>query len=311
MSDPALARAPEVAVVGRLGCDLPPDGVAVPLSAVRSFVRHPGGFGGNVATALARLGVRASLVAAVGDDGHGAFLLARLEAEGVDTSAVRVVPGVRTPLAFYEAFPPDHFPVTFYPSPAYWALEPQQLAGAVADAPIWLISATCFGHEPARSVLRDAVDARRSGHSDDVIILDLDWRPMLWEREADAAAVTAGLVALADTVIGSDEEFARIGLDPGAVAASGRADVYLKRGPRGAAYLVRGTELEVAPIRVETVCGIGSGDAFAAAVVEGVVARREPRETLIRANAAGALLASRLECSAAMPTQHELLEVTR
>lgn len=297
-------------MIGRVGCDLPPDGVDVPLSAVRSFGRAPGGFGGNVATGLARLGVRASLVAAVGDDGHGAFVLGRLEAEGVDVGAVRVVPGVRTPLAFYEAFPPHDFPVTFYPSPAYWALEPGQLSGAVMDAPIWLVSATTFGHEPARSVLRDAVHARRRGRGERVV-LDLDWRPMLWDREADAVAVTAGLVDLADTVIGGDEEFARIGLDPAALASVGRVDVYLKRGPRGAAYLAGETEIDVAPVRVETVCGIGSGDAFAAAVVEGIVARREPLEALTRANAAGALLASRLECSAAMPSHAELAELTR
>jgi 5-dehydro-2-deoxygluconokinase len=297
-------------VVGRLGCDLPPDGIGVPLAAVRSFVRHPGGFGGNVATGLARLGVRTALVAAVGDDGHGAFLLRRLRAEGVDTAAVRVVPGVRTPLAFYEAFPPDDFPVTFYPTPAYWALEPRQLAGALLDAPVWLVSATAFGHEPARTVLREAVAARRA-RGGGTVILDLDWRPMLWEREEDAVAVTAGLVGLADAVIGSAEEFAGVGLDPGALAATGRPDVYLKRGPHGAAHLAGGTAIEAAPVPVETVCGIGSGDAFAAAVVEGIVAGRGPEERLARANAAGALLASRLECSAAMPTQAELQEMTR
>jgi 5-dehydro-2-deoxygluconokinase len=228
----------------------------------------------------------------------------------VDTAAVRVVAGARTPLAFYEAFPPDNFPVTFYPSPAYWALEPRQLSGAVMEAPLWLISATSFAGEPARSVLRAALDARRSGRREGVVILDLDWRPMLWEREADAVAVTAGLVALADTVIGSAEEFAGIGVDPVALAAAGPADVYLKRGPRGAAYLAGGTEIDVAPVPVETVCGIGSGDAFAAAVVEGIVAGRAPRDRLARANAAGALLAARLECSAAMPTQAELREMT-
>jgi 5-dehydro-2-deoxygluconokinase len=303
------APEPDVVVIGRAGCDLPPDGIGVPLSAVRSFARHPGGFGCNIAIGLARLGVRASLLAAVGDDGHGKFVQEFLAGEGVDTAPVRVARGVRTPLAFYEAFPPDDFPVTFYPTPAYWALEASQFSPRVLAAPIWLISATAFAHEPSRSILRRAIEARRTGDGPRTIVLDLDWRPTLWDREVAAVEVTRGLPALARTVIGSEDEFTRIGVDPRAISAQGRPDVFLKRGPLGAAYLARGEEVAVPPVPVQTRCGIGSGDAFAAAVVEGMVMRRPAPEILARANAAGALLATRLECAAAMPTRAELLEV--
>ncbi len=311
MSAASPASGPDAVVIGRAGCDLPPDAIGAPLAAVRSFVRFPGGFGSNVSIGLARLGIRPSLVAAVGDDGHGEFVLASLASEGVDVGTVRVVPQVRTPLAFYEAFPPDHFPVTFYPTPAYWALEARQFPVAVLAAPVWIVSATAFAHEPSRSVLRAAVDTRLTGPGPGTLVLDLDWRPMLWEREEEAARVTRGLPELARTVIGSEEEFSRIGLDPAAVAGSGRTDVYLKRGPRGAAHLSAEAVVEVPPVPVETRCGIGSGDAFAAAVVEGILALRAPDETLARANAAGALLATRLECAAAMPTPRELQEMMR
>jgi 5-dehydro-2-deoxygluconokinase len=106
-------------------------------------------------------------------------------------------------------------------------------------------------------------------------------------------------------VIGSDLEFRAVGVEPTAVV-SGERVVYLKLGERGARYLDRETTLDAPSIPVETVCGIGSGDAFAAAVVEGLVRGFEPAETLRRGNAAGAIVATRMTCSQAMPTQAEI-----
>jgi fructoselysine 6-kinase len=53
----------------------------------------PGGGAVNVAVHAARLGADAAYVGAVGDDRYGALLREALDAEGVDTTFVRVVPG--------------------------------------------------------------------------------------------------------------------------------------------------------------------------------------------------------------------------
>jgi 5-dehydro-2-deoxygluconokinase len=58
---------------------------------------------------------------------------------------------------------------------------------------------------------------------------------------------------------------------------------------------------------VEVVCGLGAGDAFGGAVVHGLLAGWAPSETVRFANAAGAIVASRLLCSDAMPTTDEVL----
>lgn len=55
-----------------------------------------GGSAAITAVAAARLGLRVALVAAVGDDPVGRFLLGQLTAEGVDVSAMPVRPGVPT-----------------------------------------------------------------------------------------------------------------------------------------------------------------------------------------------------------------------
>ena len=58
------------------------------------------------------------MLSRVGDDGHGEFCRAFLEREGVDMSWVAVDPTYRTALAFCEAWPPDHFPITYYRTPS-------------------------------------------------------------------------------------------------------------------------------------------------------------------------------------------------
>jgi 5-dehydro-2-deoxygluconokinase len=297
----------EVAVVGRVGVDFPPDAPNVALEDVRSFRRAPGGFGGNVATALGRLGVRAAVVATVGDDGHGRFARGALAGEGVDVSLLGAERGLATPLAFYEAWPPDRFPVTFYPSPAYWALTPEQLdVPAVRDARLLLVSATTLAHEPSRSLVLAAMAARETG-----IVLDLDWRPTLWVDPTAAGPLVREAIDRAEVVVGGAAEFAAAGIEPDETVRLGRR-VHLKLGEAGARYLAPGAApVSIAPIPVETVCGIGSGDAFVAAIVEGLLRGRDAVEAARRGNAAGAVVATRLECSAAMPRPDEVEALLR
>ncbi len=67
------------------------------------FIARPGGAPANVAVAAARLGSEAAFIGSVGEDLFGDFILRALEAEGVDTSAVRrCEPPTRTSLAFVE-----------------------------------------------------------------------------------------------------------------------------------------------------------------------------------------------------------------
>ncbi|MEV6414287.1 PfkB family carbohydrate kinase [Kribbella sp. NPDC051718] len=58
----------------------------------------PGGKGVSQAVAAARLGLRVSLVAALGDDQFGQEIVGYLRAENVDTSLLKVVRGARTPI---------------------------------------------------------------------------------------------------------------------------------------------------------------------------------------------------------------------
>src|SRR5207344_3666754 len=76
----------------------------------------------------------------------------------------------------------------------------------------------------------------------------------------------------------------------------------VKQGPRGVLARTRDHRVEVPPVPVEVVNGLGAGDGFGGALCHGLI-EGWPLERLLRfANAAGAIVASRLETSTAMPT---------
>ena len=287
----------EAVVIGRVGVDLYPNQIETPLAEVETFTRFVGGFAGNVSTGLARLGVRTAIVSRVGADGHGDCVRAWLAGEGVDVRFLATDPDWPTPPTFCEVWPPDRFPLTFYRKPTApdWQLSPEDFAaGEVAAAPLLYATGTGLAQSPSRETTLAALRAHRG-----TTIFDLDWRPELWDDPGDYPPLAAEAVATADIVVGNEDE-----LD-----ASGVGDVptlVLKRGERGATVFDQGEEADVPGFPVEVVNGLGAGDAFAAALGHGILHGLSLAEAVRRGTVAGAIVASRLACSAAMPFEEEL-----
>jgi len=289
----------EAVVIGRVGIDLYPNQMRTPLREVRTYTRFAGGFAGNVATGLARLGVAAAIVSRVGDDPHGEFVREWLAAEGVDVRFLRIDPDWLTPPTFCEIWPPDRFPILFYrrPTAPDWQLAPSDLDfDIVADAPLLYASGTGLAQSPSRETTLAALAAHRG-----TTIFDLDWRPTLWPDAADYPVLAAEAIAVSDLVIGNEEEVAaaRVGEVPRLV---------LKRGERGATVYEGGAATDVPGHSVEVVNGLGAGDAFAAALGHGLLRGLSLVESVRLGNVAGALVASQLACSEAMPRLEQLEE---
>ena len=287
----------DAAVLGRVGIDLYPNQLETPLSEVREYTRFVGGFAGNVATGLARLGARTAIVSRVGAEGHGDFVRAWLAGEGVDVRFLATDPYWPTPPTFCEVWPPDRFPITFYrrPTAPDWQLSPDDFdAKEVAEAKLLYATGTGLAQSPSRETTLAALEAHKG-----TTIFDLDWRPTLWGEPEKYPALAAEAAAAADIVIGNEEE----------VEASGVTDVprlVLKRGERGATVHDRGEETEVPGFPVEVVNGLGAGDAFAAALGHSLLQGLPLAEAARRGNVAGALVAARLACSEAMPRLVEI-----
>ncbi|MER5931214.1 5-dehydro-2-deoxygluconokinase [Streptomyces sp. NPDC002054] len=304
--------------MGRIGVDLYPLRTGVPLAEVDTFGRFLGGSAANVAVAAARLGRRTALITRTGADPFGAYLRAELRAFGVDDRWVAEVAAYPTPLTFCEIFPPDHFPIHFRREPKAPDLEihPDELdLAAVRAARVFWMTGTGLSAEPSRAATLAALEARAGAVAGSgITVFDLDWRPVLWSE--DPAEAYAQALPRATVAVGNAEEceIATGEREPWAAArallAAGVELAVVKRGPEGVLAVHRdGTVAEVPPVKVEVVNGLGAGDAFGGALCHGLLAGWELERVMRYANAAGAIVASRLACSSAMPYPAEVEEV--
>ena len=304
----------EVLTMGRVGVDLYPQQVGVPLRDVTTFAKFLGGSPANVAVAAARYGRRAAVISRTGSDPFGAFLHDALRRFEVDDRFVAPVDGLPTPITFCEIFPPDDFPLYFYRSPKAPDLEihPADLdLDAIRAARIFWATGTGLSQEPSRTATLAALRARsRTG----ITVFDLDYRPMFWESRADARSWYRQALPLVTVAVGNlDEADTAVGVREPRKAADALHDsgvdlAVVKQGPAGvlASRRSTGEKVEVPPVPVDVVNGLGAGDAFGGALCHGLLAGWDLEATMRFANAAGAIVASRLSCADAMPTEIEV-----
>jgi 5-dehydro-2-deoxygluconokinase len=302
----------DVVTVGRAGVDIYPLEVGVGLEHVGTFGKFLGGTAANVAVAAARHGLRAALVSRTGDDPFGRFVHAALRDLGVDDRYVTPVADLPTPVTFCEIFPPDDFPLYFYRRPAApdMQLTPESLpAELVSGARLFWTIGSALSEEPSRSAMLSAYAARGR---EPLTVLDLDYRPMFWPDRAAATEQLAAALEQVTVAVGNlDECYTAVGeRDPHRAAAAllerGLDLAVVKQGPRGVLAATRDEVVEVPPIPVEVVNGLGAGDAFGGGLCVGLLGGWPLFDTVRFANAAGAIVASRLECSTAMPTTSEV-----
>jgi 5-dehydro-2-deoxygluconokinase len=310
--DPEMNPVFDVLTMGRIGVDVYPLQVGVSLREVTSFGKYLGGSATNVAVAAARYGRRSAVITRTGADPFGEFLHDALRRFGVDDRYVTAVPGLPTPVTFCEIFPPDHFPLYFYRWPKAPDLEiatDELDLEAVRAARVFWVTGTGLSAEPSRGATLAALEARaRSG----ITVLDLDYRPMFWpsreeartwvQRALDHVTVAVGNLDECETAVGTGEPRAAAQ----ALRDHGIDVVVVKQGPKGVLARDAGGEVEVLPVPVEVVNGLGAGDAFGGALCHGLLAGWDLERTMRFCNAAGAIVASRIACADAMPDAAEV-----
>lgn len=306
---------PEVLTVGRVSVDLYPEQIGVPLAEVRTFRKMLGGSPTNVAVAAARLGRRAAVVTKVGDDPFGEYVRKALDGFGVDSSLVGTHPTLRTPLAFCEVFPPDRFPLLFYREPKApdLELEARDLGEVASQTPLLWTTGTGLSEEPSRTTTLAALRGRGRPAA---TIHDLDYRAVFWPSPEDAARWNREAIGHATVVVGNTEEVAvTLGEELDAEAAArallelGPDLAVVKQGKNGVLAVTREQVVVSPPVEIEVLNGLGAGDGFGGALCHGLLAGWPLEQTLRFANAAGALVASRLGCADDMPTAAEVEEL--
>lgn len=312
-----MVSTPEVLVIGRVSVDLYPELVGRPLAEASTFRSAIGGTAANVAVAAARLGHRVALITKVGDDPLGRYVRAALERHGVEASGVTTHPTLATPVVFIELDPPTEPSIWFYRKPSapdeFLTLDDVDLA-LVEQVPVLWVTGGAMAFEPSATTTTALLHARsRRRHT----VLDIDYRPMFWRSAADAGAAVRPLLDHVTVAVGNREECeVTLGTGDPHLAAARMLDhgvelAVVKMGGDGVlAVTSDGTSVVVPPTPVEVVCGLGAGDAFGGSLIDGLLRGAatgpELREALTRANAAGAIVASRLLCSDDMPTAAEI-----
>ena len=302
----------DVVVAGRVCIDLYPMQSGTRLEDVTSFSKSIGGSATNVAVAAARHGLGVTMLTRTGDDPFGRYVTEEYERFGIDARHVTAVPGIPSVLTFCEMFPPDDFPLYIWRNPTapdmFLDIADLPLTD-IAGAAVYWSTATGLSREPTRAAHVAAWEARGRVAG---TVLDLDYRPMFWDSAADAAAAIGPALDFVTVAIGNaDECEVAIGEREPDRAADALLDrgvelAIVKRGPRGVLAKTTDERIEVPPLPVDVINGLGAGDAFGGALCLGLVEGWPLAETLRFANAAGAIVATRHECSTAMPTTAEV-----
>jgi 5-dehydro-2-deoxygluconokinase len=309
-----MTQSYDVVTIGRIGVDIYPLQDGIGLEDVETFGKYLGGSATNVAIAGARHALRSAVITATGNDPFGRFAHRELQRLGVDDRFVATFDEQATPVTFCEIFPPDNFPLYFYRAP----IAPDLLLrdsdldlDAIREARVYWSTVTGLSREPSRTTHHTAWSARaRAEHT----VLDLDYRAMFWPSPEAARTEVQQALSKVTVAVGNREEceIAVGETDPeraaDALLAHGVELAIVKQGPRGVLAKTREERVEVQAPIVKVVNGLGAGDGFGGALCFGLLQGWSLDRMLRFANAAGAIVATRRECSTAMPSTAEVEE---
>jgi sugar/nucleoside kinase (ribokinase family) len=259
---------------------------------------YPSGAPGIFIDQAARCGARCIFAGAVGDDAFGSVILERLQADGVDTRLISVVPGVPTGSAFvsYNDDGSRDFVYNIVHSAASRFVANPALAETFAafGTGIMHVSGSVLASaDMCAAVLSVCKDLHKRGTK---ISFDPNIRKELISDQSYFSAVNE-LMDMCAYFLPSDDDIAT--LFPGESADACAAKLFdkgaeyfvLKRGDKGSSGYHRGGEMfSFDAHHVDVVDPTGAGDCFCATYVALISSGGFSFEKALRyANAAGAL----------------------
>ena len=323
----------DVLTMGRSSIDLYSDDVGAPFEDIGSFAAYVGGSPTNISVGTQRLGLKAALLTAVGDDPVGDFILKFLRDEGVETEYIPRKEDRRSSAVVLGIEPPERFPLVYYrENCADRALTIDDVREApLSEVDAFEFAGTNLSHEPSRSAtLYAAEQAQQHGAE---VVFDIDFRPDQWhDRRAFGVSVRSALDDV-DVLLGTQDEIKaamlasedQVALEHSQVSdaeVQGDLDAAIegllelgpevlieKRGEEGACiHHPDGARREAPGFPVDIHNILGAGDAFAAGFLYGRVRGWDWYESARLGNACGAIVVTEHGCANFMPTYDEVME---
>lgn len=202
-----MKKSIDIIVIGELLVDLIGHELRDEIFRTHSFRRFQGGSPANLGANLTRLGKNVHLIASVGKDGMGQYLIHELEKLGLNSSGIKERENFPTSLvllsrthgtpdfiAYREA---DHF------------IFPEDISDEVLHQSK-LYHTTCFAlsKQPAQRTIMDG--ARRALEHDVQLSIDLNYAPSIWPDHIEALHVIQSYCSLAPFVKLSQDDCDRI-----------------------------------------------------------------------------------------------------
>ena len=309
MADSSLMlNARNILVIGRVGMDLSPTPAGTATEDATEMMVAMGGSSANIAAGLVKLGCRTALVTSVSDDAVGWYCLNQLDRYGVDRRHVKRITGEhRTSLAVYETRVENHQSVIYRNNAADFQMTVEDIDAIDLSPFDALVTAgTVFAAEPSRGAAFRAFERARDAGMP--VIFDVDYRPYSWPSAEVAADVLSRAGAMADIIVGNDEEFGFMAgaYDKGlgkarALANENAAIVVYKMGHKGAVTFAGEAEISTGIFPVEALKPTGAGDSFMAGFLAGLAEGRDMKDAILRGSACASIVVSKPGCAPAMP----------
>lgn len=323
----------DVITYGRSSIDLYSQEVGAPFEKIPGFHAFVGGSPLNIAVGCSRLGLKASLLTAVGRDKVADFILNFLKEEGVITEHIPVIESARSSAVVLGIEPPDRFPLVYYRdncADSQISID-HVLEAGIENCSLLEVSGTALNIEPSRSSAFLAAEiAQRNGIP---VLLDLDFRADQWHDLRAFGVTSRAFMRNVNLVLGTEEEIlaaylkekSQLKISHQQISAPeikgdlneaiqgilqlGVKALIVKTGSRGAiVYQADGSVMEVPGFPVEVVNILGAGDAFAAGFIYGYLKGWDLYKSCRMGNACGSHVVTQLGCANFTPYEKDILK---
>ena len=300
-------------VMGRAGLDLYPDPPGTSIERATRFVSALGGSSANIAAALIKQGMKASLVTRVSDDAVGRFCLNQLDLFGIDRTHVKPIGGEwRNSLALAETRVENHQSVIYRNGAADFQMDMADVEAIdYGQYSALITTGTVLAAEPSRGAAFRAFELARKVEVP--LVFDVDYRPYSWPTAQIAEDTYSRAAMLCDIIIGNEEEFGFMagsqdrGLAKARSLLDARAQIIVyKMGAKGAITITREDEFETGIYKTTALKPTGAGDSFMGGFLAGLATGHSLRNAVLRGSASAAIVVSKVGCAPAMPTTAEL-----
>ena len=292
----------------------------IPGSEPASYIRKAGGAPANVAIAVSKNGLKASMCCKVGDDDFGRFLVDTLKEYGVYVACPELCREAVTTMAFVTLAEDGDRRFTFARKPgADMMLSEADVREAdIADSAIVHAGSCSLSAQPEAAA---TVRAMRLAHEKGKLVsFDVNYRNLMWNDDVDACTrAVMDVLPYVDLLKISEEEVGMMGGEaaiPALMEKHGVALTIETLGAHGARAFFGGGSFDVPGRRVKAVDATGAGDAFWGAFLaklrlSGVAKAADLTETIVRdaleyGNVSGCICVQSKGAIASIPTRDQI-----